>query len=351
MESEGGAVKIAEPPAEMIPKGLATAGTLAYVATAKYADGTPLYRLSKILDRYGIRIPRSTMASWMVMVSDRCRLIMEFFQGMLKSGILINADETPVQVLNEPGRANTANSCMWVFRGGDPEKPVVLFHYAPTRSGGVPKETLAGYQGYLQTDAYSACEQFEKKGSPIILVGCMAHVRRNLVKVIDARGKGAKKNGSAEVALEYIRKFYLIEKIAREQDLSPEEILALRKDKAEPILKEFKVWMDKRYLETPPKGLLGKALSYARNDKRKLTICDNRILTTPEPCVVMIRGDHPALCCGGGLMEWRPFKREFVFPGLLACISIGDEREVRSFAPYSCLMPTARPAGLICIAS
>lgn len=264
----------------MIPKGLATDGTLAYVATAKYADGTPLYRLSKILDRYGIRIPRSTMASWMVMVSDRCRLIMEFFQGMLKSGILINADETPVQVLNEPGRANTANSCMWVFRGGDPEKPVVLFHYAPTRSGGVPKETLAGYQGYLQTDAYSACEQFEKKGSPIILVGCMAHVRRNLVKVIDARGKGAKKNGSAEVALEYIRKFYLIEKIAREQDLSPEEILALRKDKAEPILKEFKVWMDKRYLETPPKGLLGKALSYARNDKRKLTICDNRILTT-----------------------------------------------------------------------
>lgn len=270
VESEGGAVKIAEPPAEMIPKGLATAGTLAYVATAKYADGTPLYRLSKILDRYGIEIPRSTMASWMVMVSDRCRLIMELLQGMLKSGILINADETPVQVLNEPGRANTANSYMWVFRGGDPEKPVVLFHYAPTRSGEVPKEILAGYQGYLQTDAYSAYEQFEKKGSPIILVGCMAHARRNFVKVIDARGKRAKKNGSAEVALEYIRKLYLIEKIAREQDLSPEEILALRKEKAEPILKEFKVWMEKRYLETPPKGLLGKALSYALNHWPKL---------------------------------------------------------------------------------
>ena len=45
VESEGGAVKIAEPPAEMIPKGLATAGTLAYVATAKYADGTPVSRL------------------------------------------------------------------------------------------------------------------------------------------------------------------------------------------------------------------------------------------------------------------------------------------------------------------
>jgi transposase len=270
VESEGGTVRIAELPPEMIPKGLATAGTLAYVATAKYADGTPLYRLAKILDRYGIEIPRSTMSSWMVMISDRCTLIMEVLKSMLKAGTLINCDETPVQVLNEPDRANTTNSYMWVFRGGDPDKPVVLFHYAPTRSGEVPREILLGYQGYLQTDAYSAYEQFERKGSLIILVGCMAHARRNFVKVIDARGKGAKKSGSAEVALEYIRKLYHIEKIAREKGLSAEETLALRKEKAEPILKEFKAWMDKRYLETPPKGLLGKALSYALNHWKKL---------------------------------------------------------------------------------
>lgn len=270
VESEGGAVKIAEPPPEMIPKGLATAGTLAYVATAKYADGTPLYRLSKILDRHGIEIPRSTMASWMVMVSDRCQLIMEYLKSQLLSGALINCDETPVQVLNEPGRANTTNSYMWVFRGGDPEKPVVLFHYAPTRSGEVPKEILEGYQGYLQTDAYSAYEQFDKPGSKILLVGCMAHVRRNFVKVIDARGKGAKKSGSAEIALEFIRKLYLIERIARDKGLSAEETLALRKEKASPILEEFKSWMEKRYLETPPKGLLGKALSYALNHWKKI---------------------------------------------------------------------------------
>jgi transposase len=270
VDSEGGAVKIAEPPPEMIPKGMATAGTLAYVATAKYADGTPLYRLAKILDRYGIEIPRSTMASWMVMISDRCQSIMEYLKSQLLSGALINCDETPVQVLNEPGRANTTNSYMWVFRGGDPEKPVVLFHYAPTRSGEVPREILLGYQGYLQTDAYSAYEQFEKPGSLIILIGCMAHVRRNFVKVIDARGKGAKKGGSAEIALEFIRKLYRIEKVAREGGLSPEETLALRKEKAEPILKEFKAWMIDLLPKTPPKGLLGKALSYALNHWSKL---------------------------------------------------------------------------------
>jgi transposase len=270
VESEGKTVRIAEPAPEMIPKGIPTAGTLAYVATAKYADGTPLYRLAKILDRHGIEIPRSTMASWMVMTSDRCQLIMEYLKRQLLSGTLINCDETPVQVLNEPGRSNTTNSYMWVFRGGDPEKPVVLFHYAPTRSGEVPRGILEGYQGYLQTDAYSAYEQFEKKGSVIILVGCMAHVRRNFVKVIDARGKGPSKSGSAEVALEYIRKLYAIEKIARENKLSPEETLAMRKEKAEPILKEFKAWMSDLLPKTPPKGLLGKALSYALNHWPKL---------------------------------------------------------------------------------
>jgi transposase len=270
VESEGGAVRIAEPPPEMIPKGIATAGTLAYVVTAKYADGTPLYRLSKILDRYGIEIPRSTMASWMVMVADRCRLIMEMLQRQLKSGVLINCDETPVQVLNEPARANTTDSYMWVFRGGDPERPVVFFHYAPTRSGNVPEEILEGYQGYLQTDAFSAYDQFDRPGCKIVLVGCMAHVRRNFVKVIDARGKGAKKGGSAEVALEYIRKLYAIEKLARERKLSPDEIRALRKKEAEPILNEFKAWMKGCLPQTPPKGLLGKALSYALNHWHKL---------------------------------------------------------------------------------
>lgn len=40
--------------------------------------------------------------------------------------------------------------------------------------------------------------------------------RRNFLKVIDARGKGSKQTGSAEVALDCIRKLNAIEKTARE---------------------------------------------------------------------------------------------------------------------------------------
>jgi transposase len=268
VESESPTVKTAQLPPQLIPKGMATAGLVAHIATAKYVDALPLYRQEKIFARHGIEISRSTMASWMVMAANSCTVLMSLLQRELLSGPLINADETPVQVFNEPGRANTTKSYMWVFRGGPPGKEVVLYRYSPTRSSEVPREILAGYRGYLQTDAFSAYGQFEEKVPDIVLVGCFAHVRRYFVKVIDARPKGTKKTGSAEVALNYIRKLYEIEKTARH--LPPDEIRMLRKEQSEPILYEFKAWMDERVRRTPPKGLLGKAFSYTLSHWKKL---------------------------------------------------------------------------------
>lgn len=266
VEGEGPTVRIAPTPPEIIPKGIPTAGTVAYVAISKYADALPLYRQEKIFSRYGIEISRSTMASWMVMAADRCASLMELLKEELISGPVVNADETPVQVLNEPDRKNTSTSYMWVFRGGNPDKPVIFFWYSQTHSGDVPQEILRGFHGYLQTDDFAAYERLEGQ---VLRVGCFAHTRRNFVKVVEARG-AKKKTGSAEVALDYIGKLYKIEKHARDEGLCDEEIKKLRKEKAEPILKEFKAWMEERMKITPPKGLLGKALNYALSNWPKL---------------------------------------------------------------------------------
>ena len=216
-------------PAQIIPKGIATPGLLAPVAVSKYADALPLYRQEKIFERIGVDISRSTMAGWMVMVALGSKPIIDLLYKGLHSGPLINVDETPVRVMKEPGRANTTKSYMWVFRGGPPDKPIILFKYSETRSGEVPREVLAGYSGYCQTDAFSGYDGLEAAHPGIILVGCFAHARRNFVKVIDARGKAAKNNpGSAEVALQYIGQLYKIEKIARQRELIAEEIVVLR---------------------------------------------------------------------------------------------------------------------------
>ncbi|MEN6440238.1 MAG: IS66 family transposase [Syntrophobacter sp.] len=263
VESSGPTVKISPPPPQIIPKGIAAPGLLAYVAVSKYCDALPLYRQEKMFERLGIEISRSTMAGWMVMAARSCTPVMDLLYRELHAGPLINVDETPVQVLNEPGRANTTKSYMWVFRGGPPEKPVLIYRYSPTRSGEVAREVLLGYRGYCQTDAFSGYDGLEEAIEGIELVGCFAHARRNFVKVIDARGKGARgKPGSAEVALGYIGQLYRIEKAARTAELSPPEIQQFRIDRAGPVLEEFRAWLETRKDQTPPKGLLGMAINY-----------------------------------------------------------------------------------------
>lgn len=49
-------------PAQVIDKGIPTAGLLAHVMIAKFADHLPLYRQESIFGRAGLAIPRSTLA-------------------------------------------------------------------------------------------------------------------------------------------------------------------------------------------------------------------------------------------------------------------------------------------------
>ncbi|MFM9428573.1 transposase, partial [Variovorax sp. GrIS 2.14] len=54
-------------PAQIIDKGIPTAGLLAQVMVAKYADHLPLYRQESIFGRAGFAIPRSTLGAWVGM--------------------------------------------------------------------------------------------------------------------------------------------------------------------------------------------------------------------------------------------------------------------------------------------
>ena len=154
VEDDGPTVRIAPLPPQIIPKSIATPGLLAQIITSKFEYALPFYRQEKILQQMGIDLPRSTLCNWAVKVAEKIEPMMSFLHDDIRSGPLINIDETPVQVLKEPGRSNTGKSYMWVYRGGDPDKPALIYQYHPTRSGQVPLSFLDGYQGYVQTDGY-----------------------------------------------------------------------------------------------------------------------------------------------------------------------------------------------------
>ena len=278
-ESNKGAVQIAPPPVQLLPKTIATAGLIAAVVVEKYADGLPLYRQAARFSREGIEISRGTLSNWVVRVGELCSPLIEILREDLRAGPLINADETPVQVLNEPGRANTTKSYMWVFRGGmSPPGSVVLFDYRPTRSGEeILKEYLSGYSGYVQTDGYIGYEVL--KELPVTHAGCWAHVRRKFVEIVQAVDKArkgkARRGGSADEAVSKIRRLYEIERQGKERELTGADLLQFRREHAVPLLQEFRVWLESRVGATPPKGLLGAAMNYTLKQWKRLVVYIN----------------------------------------------------------------------------
>ncbi len=83
-------------PAQIIDKGLPTAGMLAQVMIAKYADHTPLYRPSGILERSGLAIPPSTLGAWVGATGAALQPLAEALKAHVLSRRVVHADETPV---------------------------------------------------------------------------------------------------------------------------------------------------------------------------------------------------------------------------------------------------------------
>ena len=140
-------------------------------------------------------------------------------------------------------------------------------------------EMLAGYEGFVQTDGYVGYDELGRQPG-IVHAGCWSHARRMFIKVVDARKKGKNsKAGNAEKALGFIRKLYAVEKEAKKNCLDFSQIYRLRQEKAKPVLDEFKQWLIELSPATPPKGFLGKAISYTLGqwDRLKRYIEDGRL--------------------------------------------------------------------------
>ncbi len=75
----------------------------------------------------------------------------------VKSGPLVQMDETHLMVIHQLGRSPASKSYMWVMIGYPTNyMPVIVYTYAASRGKDVLVKILEGYSGYVQTDWYSA---------------------------------------------------------------------------------------------------------------------------------------------------------------------------------------------------
>jgi transposase len=261
-----GEFTIADLPPQPISRGLPGPGLLAQVLTSKYADHAPLNRQFGIFRRHDVDIAVSTMCDWVRDMADLLSPIVVEIRRQILQSHRINTDDTPVLVQNLSGKA-CGKGYLWVYIGDGVQ---VLFDFTASHSRDGPLEVLGHYAGYVQADAHSSYNAlFEPlpDGTPSlrIEVGCWAHTRR---KFYDARVDDRQR---CTEMLALIRQLYDVEREAKDADLDPDAVRALRLEKSVPILDEIRKRLEQWSIELLPKSPVAQAVYYARAQWTALT--------------------------------------------------------------------------------
>jgi len=294
-----GALRLAPKPAQIIPKGLFTAGALAWMTTAKYEDGLPLYRQAALLGRFGgTDLSRNTMAASMVRVGQAVQPIINLLRDHLLDSPITFGDETRVQVLKEPGRAAQTQSFMWaqMTDGSGPTgtgPPIRLFDYSPSRGAGAAQNLYAGIRvgSVLMSDGYEVYNQIAQLHQ-LVHLGCWAHCRRYFIEALDALPKHARTPEQPAVQfIELIGQLYAVESRADDCKMDPQARLGERQGHSVPVLERIQALLLTHLHAVVPGSLLGKALHYLSAQWVKLSrfVTDGSYPIDNNPCENSIR--------------------------------------------------------------
>jgi transposase len=237
---------------------------LAHIAVAKCADHLPIYRLEKELARKGAPVARSTMNELLHRSSALLAPVWTRLLDVIRQRDVVLADETRLRILKDAtGKPKTG--FVWTFGAADERGQFdVAYDFADSRSGATPKRLLEGTKGVLLVDGYSGYNDVEKVSSRR-RAACFAHVRRYIFESL-------KTAPVAQEALDLIAELYRVEHEAKEQRLSANAHLELRRLRAGPIHDRLKAWLDEQRARHPPKSPLGVAIRYTLGQWKELGV-------------------------------------------------------------------------------
>ena len=282
IEADEPGVVTAKGTKHLLKGSIADESLIAWSIAEKYAFALPLNRQALRLKYIGLPVSRATLSNITVKTAFKCNVLYDLLKKHIKSYQFINADETRVQVLKEPGRRAQLLSWMWVFLGGPPGKKAVIFQYDEKRSSIVPKEFLKDYAGWIQTDDYgaynTALKELNKDRPPdkkIRQILCWQHTRSYFYKEWKMS-----KSEHAEKAINFIGNLFALEDLRTQY--SQKGFYKQRKNRANLIFEEFKPWLEKLYAETPPQMNLGRAIRYTLDNWELLILYIEDPLLTPS---------------------------------------------------------------------
>lgn len=280
----------ADMPEPVIKGGFAAPETIAHIAVQKFMMASPLYRQEQELKLNGILLSRQTMSNWLLKAcNDWLVPIYEEMKERLCEHEVLHGDETTLQVLKEPGKAAQSKSYMWLYRtSGEAKHQIVLYDYQPDRRHIHPQAFLKNFKGYLHCDGY---EGYHKLPQDIIIVGCLAHLRRKFFDALKTLPKEKQPESNAAKGAAYLDKLFHLEK--QFASLTPDNRHKERERLSRPMFDEFYHWIGG--MTALPNTLLGRALHYAQSQRGylerylldgRLEISNNRAERSIKPFVI-----------------------------------------------------------------
>jgi transposase len=226
---------------------------VAHLIVSKCSESTPQYRLEKFYRNIGIPISRSTMCSLVHRGASELRPLYTAVLALVPKAPDIHADETSTRQQDLERR-----SFLWTFVTRD----LVVYKYAPTRSGETPKSVLKDSRGLLVVDQHTGYNVVTKPGGRI-RAGCLAHARR---KIFEQR-----EHAEAKEALDLIADIYRVEAEAKEAMIvGTDAHLALRRERSRPLFARLLLWGRRHRDHFEPRSGMGRAIRYLLRNFREL---------------------------------------------------------------------------------
>ena len=252
-------METAAKPEMAIDKGLAGPGLLAYIATSKFSEYTPLYRLENVFERQGFEISRATQSVWCRDMADLAQPLWELMAEGVRASHVVATDDTIMPMLS---KGKTTNARIWVYVGDD-GYPYNVFDFTLNRGRDGPKYFLKDYRQVLLADAYGGYNGVVA-GNEITRAGCWAHLRRKVIEAEKAAPEIARE------AIELVRALYAVEKQAK--DISVEERLKLRQQQSAPVLAQLRERLFAWKEQLLPKHPMAEAINYALGQWTELNV-------------------------------------------------------------------------------
>ena len=269
--------KVVSHPNPVFPRSMVSPELLAYIIDMKYNNGLPLYTIEKMFERQNVILPRQNMANWIIHSMKYLAPLYDLMKADLVNTVVLHADETPTQVLNEEGKMSTSTSYMFVYRSNKYEKPIVLYDYRSSRSGDGPKEFLKDYTGYTMTDAYDGYNKVDG----IIRCMCNVHALRKFkdsYKLLP--NTKARKTSDEAIAIEKYDKIFQMEHKIEADSMKEttlekriEYIQKMREEKLKPLFVKFFAWLKEIQPRNAGKYSMSQAISYTLNHQEELMKC------------------------------------------------------------------------------